>query len=61
MALVVVQRKGCWAPAVVLFASRDITAGEELCFAYGTPSPNGRQPCACGARECLSFLPSEAV
>lgn len=48
-------------PRVCLFASRDISAGEELTFAYGLPNgPAESQPlrhCMCGSESCLGFLP----
>ncbi|GLI65021.1 hypothetical protein VaNZ11_008391 [Volvox africanus] len=42
MTLMVVRRRGSFIPAVALFASRNVTVGEELTFAYGTPSWGNR-------------------
>ena len=55
-------------PRLCLFASKDISTGEELCFSYyGSSGAEvnretlqlGKQPCYCGSAECVRFLPLE--
>jgi hypothetical protein len=44
---------------VVVYAKRDIVAGEELCYDYKFDleyDPEKRIPCICGAPECRGFL-----
>ncbi|KAG7364262.1 SET methyltransferase domain containing protein [Nitzschia inconspicua] len=44
---------------IVIYAKRDIKAGEELCYDYKfafEPDPTKRIPCHCGAQECRGFL-----
>ena len=44
---------------IVIYAKRDIKAGEELCYDYKfgfEPDPEKRIPCHCGAEECRGFL-----
>ena len=43
-----------------IVASRDIEAGEELCFNYGFDLADYRDyPCRCGAPECVGFMVAE--
>ena len=54
-------------PRLCLFACRDITLGQELCFSYfGCSSVDlldrdavhlGKKVCLCGSQNCLQFLP----
>ena len=45
---------------IVIVASRDIPAGEELTFNYGYDLEDYREhPCRCGAEECLGFIVAE--
>lgn len=58
-------------PRLCLFACRDISAGEELCFSYfGRPGAEvasapagelklGRKACLCRSQDCVGFLPLE--
>ena len=53
-------------PRLCLFASKNISAGEELCFSYFGRSGSadslvntGRKRCYCGSKECIGFLPLE--
>ena len=55
-------------PRLCLFASKDISTGEELCFSYyGSSGAEvnretlqlGKQPCCCGSANCVKFLPLE--
>ena len=55
-------------PRLCLFASRDISTGEELCFSYyGSSGAEvnrealqlGKQPCYCESADCVRFLPLE--
>jgi hypothetical protein len=44
---------------IVIYAKRDINAGEELCYDYKFPleyDVSKRIPCHCGARECRGFM-----
>lgn len=44
---------------IVIYAKRDIKAGDELCYDYKfafEPDPTQRIPCHCGANECRGFL-----
>jgi len=44
---------------IVIFAKRDIAAGEELCYDYKFPieyDESKRIPCHCGAKECRGFM-----
>ena len=44
---------------IVIYAKRDIKAGDELCYDYKfdmEPDPAKRIPCRCGATECRGFL-----
>ena len=55
-------------PRLCLFAGKNISAGEELCFSYyGSSGAEvnrealqlGKQPCYCGSANCVRFLPME--
>lgn len=57
-------------PKLCLFASRGIPAGEEICFSYyGSPGELvdtehlhlGQQPCYCGSKNCVNFLPLDVL
>jgi len=44
---------------IVIYAKRDIAAGEELCYDYKFPleyDESKRVPCHCGARDCRGFM-----
>jgi histone-lysine N-methyltransferase SETD1 len=44
---------------IVIYAKRDILAGEELCYDYKFPleyDETKRIPCHCGARDCRGFM-----
>ena len=44
---------------IVIYAKRDIAAGEELCYDYKFPleyNPEKRIPCRCGASNCRGFM-----
>jgi [histone H3]-lysine4 N-trimethyltransferase SETD1 len=44
---------------IVIYAKRDMSAGEELCYDYKFPveyDEAKRIPCHCGARECRGFM-----
>lgn len=48
-------------PLIAFFASRDISAGEELTISYGGLNRGGPQGlrCRCGSSFCTGFLPYE--
>ena len=57
-------------PRLCLFASKDISTGEELYFSYygasgaeisGETLQLGKQPCYCGSANCVKFLPLELL
>ncbi|XP_037950460.1 probable histone-lysine N-methyltransferase set-23 [Teleopsis dalmanni] len=64
-------RVDCFIPKIAIFASRNIAAGEELCFHYGggmqtsvdeiadqtNASAINRIKCLCGTEDCEQFLP----
>ena len=65
---VIVRRAGSMIPHVAMFASENITAGDELTFAYGQSASapasaglltNWRQ-CCCGTNDCMGYLPRSA-
>jgi histone-lysine N-methyltransferase SETD1 len=44
---------------IVIYAKRDIKAGEELCYDYKFPfefDQSKRIPCHCGAKECRGYM-----
>ena len=44
---------------IVIYAKRNIRAGEELCYDYKFPleyDESKRIPCHCGAKECRGFM-----
>jgi len=49
-------------PRIGFFAARDIEAGEELTWSYGSVHEESRKitdfPCHCGTSKCKGFLPS---
>ncbi|XP_004524324.1 histone-lysine N-methyltransferase SETMAR isoform X2 [Ceratitis capitata] len=55
-------RVDCPIPKIAIFAKRDISAGEELCFHYNggqiekQPKFEGKT-CLCGAVNCAGFMP----
>jgi SET domain-containing protein len=66
--VMVAVRSDSIVPRLCLFASKDISTGEELCFSYyGSSGAEvnkealqlGKQPCYCGSVECVRFLPLE--
>ena len=63
---VIVRRAGSMIPHVAMFASEDITPGDELTFAYGAGATAQGEPqatwrrCYCGAIGCLGYLPRQA-
>ncbi len=65
---VIVRTAGSMIPHVAMFASKDISAGEELTFAYGesvsaaaSAGPHIKwRRCFCGTKSCLGFLPRNA-
>ncbi|KAL6781024.1 hypothetical protein ACKKBG_A09450 [Auxenochlorella protothecoides x Auxenochlorella symbiontica] len=61
--LLAVLPRGCMVPSLRLFARRNIEAGEELTYSYGTPAgghPSRVQaPCLCGTPACRGFLPRD--
>ena len=52
-------------PRLCLYACRDVSEGEELCFSYFGKSgtavsgdiDTGAKKCFCGSRECIGYLP----
>ena len=55
-------------PRLCLFSSREVSAGEELCFSYlGKKATStdtscvGCKPCLCGSANCIGFLPFEST
>ena len=55
-----IVRVGVNYPRLALFACRDIEAGEELTFSYGScHSDLSSRPCFCGSTKCLGFLPHD--
>uniref|UniRef100_A0A7E4V670 SET domain-containing protein n=1 Tax=Panagrellus redivivus TaxID=6233 RepID=A0A7E4V670_PANRE len=51
-------------PRACLFARRDIAAGEELCYNYGTEYTEELTlgpPCHCGSSNCIGFLPVSRI
>jgi histone-lysine N-methyltransferase SETD1 len=44
---------------IVIYAKREINAGDELCYEYKSPleyDESKRIACHCGARECRGFM-----
>ncbi|CAI2351651.1 unnamed protein product [Caenorhabditis sp. 36 PRJEB53466] len=60
---VVVVRLGRMIPTVGIFANRDISAGEELCYDYGSSAMEGddRKVCHCKSEKCRKYLPMSAT
>ena len=65
---IVAVRSDSIVPRLCLFATRDISTGEELCFSYyGSSGAEvnrealqlGKQPCYCESADCVRFLPLE--
>lgn len=58
-------RSGSLLPRLCLYACRDVSEGEELCFSYfGKPGATisgqvdtGTKKCFCGSKECVGYLP----
>jgi SET domain-containing protein len=63
--LVVVPVRGTsLLPKLCLFAARDISEGEEVCYHYGTDNPSFKQQkrvCQCGSPSCVGYLPFAAT
>ncbi|XP_018783743.1 PREDICTED: probable histone-lysine N-methyltransferase set-23 isoform X1 [Bactrocera latifrons] len=53
-------RIDCPIPKIAIFAKRDISAGEELCFHYNEGNEavaRQRRICLCGSGNCTGFMP----
>ena len=68
--VMVAVRSDSIVPRLCLFASQDISAGEEICFSYYGASGSvvdkeslhlGKQPCYCDSENCVNFLPLELL
>ncbi|GLJ36041.1 hypothetical protein SUGI_0723140 [Cryptomeria japonica] len=60
--LTLVRSSGSILPRPCLFASRDISAGEELAFSYGVAGKNSKAlTCFCMSPACFGVLPSEST
>ena len=62
LALHIVRVETFSPPKVALVAVRDIKAGEELTFDYGTENStsrvdDARKECLCGSEKCRKFMP----
>lgn len=53
---------GVEVPRLCLFALRNIEAGEELTYSYGSDeSTVSNKPCFCGSSDCRGFLPFDKI
>ena len=65
--VLVAVRSDSVVPRLCLFACQDISAREELCFSYYGAEVDkeklklGKQPCYCGSKNCVNFLPLELL
>lgn len=64
--IVIPVRSDSIVPRLCLFTSRNVAAGEELCFSYFGQlnvknAPLGKKECHCGSRNCVGYLPLEIM
>ena len=64
--IVVPVRSDSVVPRLCLFTSRNVAAGEELCFSYFGQmnlkhAPIGKKKCYCGSQNCVGYLPLEII
>lgn len=60
--IVVPIRSDSVVPRLCLFASKNVAAGEELCFSYFGQTKLvavGQKKCFCGSQNCIGYLPME--